>query len=80
MQKLLHHIAIQVILYLREVVKSYNNVEKRFLILINKWVCEESQKMQNKMKFESEAVSYSSNLQICVIPVQLIYESEKKIF
>ncbi|RVE44545.1 hypothetical protein evm_010791 [Chilo suppressalis] len=78
-QNLMDHTASRLIQHLGEAVEGLNEEEKRSLILISKWGCDGSQQVQYKMKFDCEYDSDANIFQTSVVPLQLIYSSEKKI-
>ncbi|KAL4712324.1 hypothetical protein ACJJTC_004086 [Scirpophaga incertulas] len=78
-QNLMDHTASRLIQHLGEAAEGLNEEEKRSLILISKWGCDGSQQVQYKMKFDCEDDSDANIFQTSVVPLQLIYSSEKKI-
>ncbi|KAL4712693.1 hypothetical protein ACJJTC_007990 [Scirpophaga incertulas] len=78
-QNLMDHTASRLIQHLGEAAEGLNEEEKRSLILISKWGCDGSQQVQYKMKFDCEDDSDANIFQTSVVPLQLIYRSEKKI-
>ncbi|KAL4703231.1 hypothetical protein ACJJTC_010011 [Scirpophaga incertulas] len=78
-QNLMDHTASRLIQHLGEAAEGLNEEEKRSLILISKWGCDGSQQVQYKMKFDCEDDSDGNIFQTSVVPLQLIYSSEKKI-
>lgn len=79
-QSLMDHTTKRLLIHLgEEVLEQLTVAEKQSLVLISKWGCDGSQQMQYKMKFENETDSDANIFQSSVVPLQLVYGTDKKI-
>lgn len=79
-QSLMDHTIKRLLLHLgEEVLAQLTESEKQSFLLISKWGCDGSQQVQYKMKFENETDSDANIFQSSVVPLQLVYGTERKI-
>ncbi|CAH0400138.1 unnamed protein product [Chilo suppressalis] len=79
-QSLMDHTIKRLLLHLgEEVLEQLTESEKQSFLLISKWGCDGSQQIQYKMKFANETDSDANIFQSSVVPLQLVYGTERKI-